>query len=60
MATAPQTHAVGSTVSFIAGPTRVRRTGKVTGHDGQFVVVDVALGEGKTKSMKTRPGAITA
>lgn len=44
---------VGSTVSFLAGPSRVRRTGEVTGYEGQFVVVDV-----NGKSVKTRPGAI--
>jgi len=55
----PTDFAVGSTVSFKAGPTQVIRSGTVTGHDGQFVVVDVTDGD-KTKSMKTRPGGILA
>ena len=49
----PTDYSVGSTVTFRAGPTGVERTGEVTGHEGQFVVVQV----GK-KSMKTRPGSI--
>jgi len=49
----PAIPAVGTTVSFKAGPTQVLRTGKVTGNEGQFVLVEV---DGKT--LKTRPGAI--
>ena len=51
--TATTLPAIGSTVTFKAGPTQVVRTGTVTGHEGQFVVVDV-----NGKSLKTRPGAI--
>lgn len=59
MSKAPTEYAIGSTVKFIAGPTKVERTGTVTGHDKQFVVVDAQV-NGKTKSLKTRPGLIVA
>jgi hypothetical protein len=54
MSNAPTDHAIGSTVSFLAGPTRVPVTATVTGHEGQFVVTKDS--EGKVR--KTRPGAI--
>jgi len=54
--TAPTEFAIGSKVSFLAGPTRISVTGaEVTGHDGQFVVTKDADG----KVRKIRPGAIT-
>lgn len=53
--TPPTDFAVGSTVNFLAGPTRVPVTATVTGHDGQFVLTKDANG----KERKTRPGAIT-
>jgi hypothetical protein len=56
MAPSPTDYAIGSTVSFLAGPTRVPVTAEVTGHDGQFVVTRDANG----KVRKTRPGAINA
>jgi ribosomal protein L21E len=59
MATAPTDIAVGTTVTFLAGPTRIRHTGVVSGHEGQFVKVDVKNGD-KTRTLKTRPGAIEA
>lgn len=51
----PEDFAVGSTVTFLAGPTKVERTGTVKAHSGQFVVVDV-----NGKERKTRPGSIRA
>lgn len=59
MATAPSNYAVGTEVTFIAGPTKVKRTGKVIGHEGQFVVVEVMIDD-KPKTLKTRPGAIVS
>ena len=56
MAKSPTEFAVGSTVNFLAGPTRVPVTATVTGHDGQFVLTKDANG----KERKTRPGAITS
>ncbi len=56
MAADPSTFAVGSNVRFLAGPTRVPVTAKVTGHDNGFVVTQDAAG----KSRKARPGACTA
>lgn len=53
----PSDFAIGQSVRFKAGPSQVERSGTVTGHEGQFVLVDVANGD-KVKSMKTRPGAI--
>ena len=55
MSKSPTDYAVGSTVSFLAGPTKVPVTAKVTGYDGQFVVTQDAAG----KVRKTRPGAIS-
>lgn len=59
MATAPTDFPVGKTITAIVGPTRVTRSGVVTGHEGQFVVFDANI-DGKTKSLKARPGSITA
>lgn len=62
MADAPKTpadFAIGSTITAVVGPTRVTRSGKVTGHDGQFVVFDADV-DGKTKSLKAQPGSITS
>jgi len=55
MAKSPTEFAVGTTVNFLAGPTRVPVTADVTGHEGQFVVTQDAAG----KTRKVRPGAIT-
>jgi len=57
MAKSPTEYAVGTKVSFLAGPTKVPVTdAEVTGHDGQFVVTKDAA----NKVRKVRPGAITA
>jgi hypothetical protein len=56
MSKAPNEFAVGSTVNFLAGPTRVAVTAEVTGLDGQFVVTKDSAG----KVRKVRPGAINA
>lgn len=56
MSKTPLEFAVGTKVSFLAGPTRISVTGaEVTGHDGQFVVTKDASG----RVRKVRPGAIT-
>lgn len=48
---------IGSRVSFLAGPTRVRvDNAEVTGHDNGFVVTKDSAG----KVRKARPGACTA
>lgn len=52
----PTDFAVGSNISFRAGPTAVVRSGVVTGHEGQFVLVRTEAG----KSLKTRPASIIA
>lgn len=52
----PTSFAVGRTVNFITGPTRIAVTAEVTGHDGQFVITKDANG----RVRKTRPGAITS
>ena len=57
MAKSPTEFAVGTKVSFLAGPTRIPVSdAEVTGHDGQFVVTK----DGDGKVRKIRPGAITA
>jgi len=55
MSKTPTEFPIGSTVTFTAGPTKVTRSGKVTGHERQFVVVDV-----DGKPLKTRPGSIVS
>lgn len=57
MSKSPTEFAVGTKVSYLAGPTRIPVTdAEVTGHEGQFVVTKDAAG----KVRKVRPGAITA
>jgi len=57
MSKSPTEFAVGTKVSFLAGPTRVAvNDAEVTGHEGQFVLTKDAAG----KERKVRPGAITA
>ena len=55
----PAAFAKGARVTAVVGPTKVTRTGTVTGTDGQFVVFDAKVGE-KTKSLKARPRSFTA
>jgi hypothetical protein len=58
-ASTPADFAIGRQITAVVGPTRVTRTGVVTGHEGQFVVFDAQV-DGKTKSLKARPGSINA
>jgi len=52
----PTDIALGTKVSFLAGPTRVSvKDAEVTGYEGQFVITKDADG----KVRKVRPGAIT-
>lgn len=56
MSKSPTEFAVGSRVSFLAGPTRISVSdAEVIGHEGQFVVTRDA----DSKVRKIRPGAIT-
>jgi hypothetical protein len=52
----PSDYSVGQSVTFLAGPTRVKVTAEVIGHEGQFILTQ----DDKGKVRKTRPGAITS
>lgn len=54
MAQSPTEYAVGSSITFVVGPTRIRDTAEVTGHEGQFIVTKNSSG----RVRKVRPGSV--